>query len=152
MNTRGAPYRVVITGSECTGKRRLSGPIGRTTGALFRRSCPTFCQENGREIVEPDLRDRRSSARTRRRCDEMGTVLVLHDTISFHRDLRSTLLRQQSNRVLASARDRRAHLYLLCDTDLPWQNEPLQRSKSVRKTGRHSSRIQDLAQRGRLLR
>ena len=133
MNTRSAPYRVVFTGSECTGKSALARALSAERLAPYSdEAARLFVTENGREIVEPDVAV--IAARQRALEDaaiEMGTVLVLHDT-----DLFSTVIYARhyfgnnATEVLASARDRQAHLYLLCDTDLPWQNEPLQRSKS----------------------
>ena len=133
MNTRGAPYRVVITGSECTGKSALVRALSAERLAPYSdEAARLFVTQNGREIVEPDLAVIAAHQRALEDAViEMGTVLVLHDT-----DLFSTVIYARhyfgnnATGVLASARDRRAHLYLLCDTDLPWQNEPLQRSKS----------------------
>jgi len=133
MNTRSAPYRVVFTGSECTGKSALVRALSAERLAPYsHEAARLFVTENRREIVEPDISVIAARQRTLEdTAIEKATTLVLHDT-----DLFSTVIYARhyfgnnATEVLASARDRRAHLYLLCDTDLPWQNEPLQRSKS----------------------
>ena len=132
VNTRSAPYRVVFTGSECTGKSALARALSAERLAPYSdEAARLFVTENGREIVEPDLAVIAAHQRTLEDAAiAKATALVLHDT-----DLFSTVIYAQhyfgndASEVLANARERRAHLYLLCDTDLPWQNEPLQRSK-----------------------
>ena len=132
MNTRGAPFRVVFTGSECTGKSALVRALSAERLAPYsKEAARLFVKEYEREIVEQDVaviaayqRALEDAAITK------ATALVLHDT-----DLFSTVIYARhyfgndASEVLDSARARRAHLYLLCDTDLPWQNEPLQRNK-----------------------
>ena len=133
MNTRSAPYRVVFTGSECTGKSALVRALSAERLAPYsHEAARLFVTENRREIVEPDISVIAARQRTLEdTAIEKATTLVLHDT-----DLFSTVIYARhyfgndASEVLDSARERRAHLYLLCDTDLPGQNEPLQRSKS----------------------
>jgi len=133
VNTLDTPYRVVITGSECTGKSELVRALSAERLAPYSdEAARLFVTANGREIVEPDVAVIAAHQRALEDAAiEQGTALVLHDT-----DLFSTVVYARhyfgndAIGVLASARERRAHLYLLCDTDLPWQNEPLQRSKS----------------------
>ena len=132
MNTRGTPYRVVFTGSECTGKSALVRALSAERLAPYsNEAARLFITENEREIVEQDVAVIAAHQRTLEdTAIAEGAALVLHDT-----DLFSTVIYARyyfdndATGVLASARERRAHLYLLCDTDLPWQDEPLQRSK-----------------------
>ena len=141
MNTRGAPYRVVITGSECTGKSALVRALSAERLAPYSdEAARLFVTQNGREIVEPDLAVIAAHQRALEDAViEMGTVLVLHDT-----DLFSTVIYARhyfGNKATGC--------WLAPGTDGPTsicfaipiyrgRTNPCNAAKAVRKTGRHS--------------
>lgn len=128
--------RVVVTGSECTGKttlaRALAAHYGTTWSPEYAR---TFVEKKGAPPVAADVdtiargqmhgEDR---AATRAAAD--GGGLVVLDT-----DLFSTLVyaRHYYGSVPVwiedAARERRGALYLLADIDVPWEADGLQRDR-----------------------
>jgi NadR type nicotinamide-nucleotide adenylyltransferase len=120
----GDAVRVVVTGSECTGKSTLA----RDLAAAYSVECvPEYFREfigtiggrpqfsdhgpiaRGQKAIEDEYR-----ARARGRC-------LVHDT-----DLLSTVAYCRAffdrcpDWIQAAAFDRKAPLYLLCDIDVPW--------------------------------
>ena len=115
--------RVVVTGSECTGKstlaRELAAAYGVECAPEFVR---TFVQSIG---GRPQFSDHGPIARGQKALEDeyraRATGLLIHDT-----DLLSTVAycRAYFSRcpewIEAAAIDRQAALYLLCDIDVPW--------------------------------
>jgi NadR type nicotinamide-nucleotide adenylyltransferase len=119
--------RVVVTGSECTGKTTLAGDLARQFG--------TVCvAEYAREYLDRkvattglplDERDVEPIARGQIAAEDRGaataTGLLVLDT-----DLVSTTVYARHYYgacpawIDQAARDRRGDLYLLCDIDVPW--------------------------------
>lgn len=115
--------RVVVTGSECTGKSTLARDLA---GAYEVECVPEFV----RTFVEavggrPQFSDHGPIARGQKALEDeyraRASGLLVHDT-----DLLSTVAycRAYFGRcpewIEAAAVDRRADLYLLCDIDVPW--------------------------------
>jgi NadR type nicotinamide-nucleotide adenylyltransferase len=119
--------RVVVTGSECTGKTTLAGDLARQFG--------TVCvAEYAREYLDRkvattglplDERDVEPIARGQIAAEDRGaataTGLLVLDT-----DLVSTTVYARHYYgacpawIDQAARDRHGDLYLLCDIDVPW--------------------------------
>ena len=125
--------RVVVTGSECTGKTTL------TQGLAEYFDCP-YSPEGARLYVEQHKRpltvaDVDPIASLQMALEEAAVRkaydLVIHDT-----DLVSTLVyarhyyETSPEWIVRTAADRAADLYLLCDIDLPWVSDGLQRDSS----------------------
>lgn len=115
--------RVVVTGSECTGKSTLA----RELAAFYGVECApeyvrTFIQSIG---GRPQFSDHGPIARGQKALEDeyraRATGLLIHDT-----DLLSTVAYCRAyfarcpEWIEAAAIDRQAALYLLCDIDVPW--------------------------------
>jgi len=137
--------RVVVTGSECTGKTTLAGELARHFG--------TVCvAEYAREYLDRkvattglplDERDVEPIARGQIVAEDRGAAtakrLLVLDT-----DLVSTTVYARHYYgacpawIDQAARDRRGDLYLLCDIDVPWVAD------SVRDRPHHREHIHAL--------
>ena len=137
--------RVVVTGSECTGKTTLAGDLARQFG--------TVCvAEYAREYLDRkvattglplDERDVEPIARGQIAAQDRGAAtakgLLVLDT-----DLVSTTVYARHyygacpTWIDQAARDRRGDLYLLCDIDVPWVAD------SVRDRPHHREHIHAL--------
>jgi NadR type nicotinamide-nucleotide adenylyltransferase len=137
--------RVVVTGSECTGKTTLAGDLARQFG--------TVCvAEYAREYLDRkvattglplDERDVEPIARGQIAAEDRGGAtakgLLVLDT-----DLVSTTVYARHyygacpTWIDQAARDRRGDLYLLCDIDVPWVAD------SVRDRPHHREHIHAL--------
>jgi len=117
------PLRVVVTGSECTGKTTLARTLAELFGAPWvpeysRGYCETKPGPLGPEDVEPIARGQMAEADA---AEARATDLLVLDT-----DLLSTVVYARHYYgacppwVEEAARSRRADLYLLCAPDLPW--------------------------------
>jgi NadR type nicotinamide-nucleotide adenylyltransferase len=123
---RHVTKRVVLTGSECTGKTTLAQSLASAFGApvseeFSRRYADRHRGGLGPVDVEPIARgqiEAEDGART------PGAILVVHDT-----DLVSTVVYARHYYgecpawIVAAARRRRADLYLLCHPDVLWTGD-----------------------------
>ena len=127
MNTLQATptdvVRVVVTGSECTGKSTLARELAQ---AYAVECVPEFVRDFISTIGgRPQFSDHGPIARGQKALEDeyraRASKLLVHDT-----DLLSTVTycRAYFERcpewIEAAAVDRRASLYLLCDIDVPW--------------------------------
>ena len=120
--------RVVVTGSECTGKTTLARDLAEAYGV---ECVPEFVRTFVEKIGgRPQFSDHGPIARGQKALEDeyraRATGLLIHDT-----DLLSTVAycRAYFDRcpewIEAAAIDRKANLYLLCDIDFPWQPDGL---------------------------
>jgi nicotinamide riboside kinase len=123
----GVPRRVVLTGSECTGKTSLAADLARHFGALW---LPEFVRGYARWKRAPlDSSDVEPFARVQVAEQDLalarGERLLILDT-----DLLSTVVYAGHyygacpEWIRQAARARCADLYLLCDIEVPWQEDP----------------------------
>ena len=127
-------YRVVLTGSECTGKTQIARVLAahfacpfsaeavrayldQQTGALTVQDVePIACQQIAREDAAEDGKSK----------------LTIHDT-----DLLSTVIYARHyyqfcpDWIVDTAHSRARGLYLLCDIDLPWVSDGLFRDRGM---------------------
>ena len=122
MSTR----RVVVTGSESTGKTTLAHDLGAHFGvpwvAEFARSYADVQALAGRRLDETDVEPiARGTIGAHDAALGVGTGLVVFDT-----DLVSTVVYARHYYgncpawIELAARERLGDLYLLCDIDVPW--------------------------------
>jgi NadR type nicotinamide-nucleotide adenylyltransferase len=115
--------RVVLTGSECTGKSTLAAALAQHYGIDF---VPEFVRDFAERLGRPiDFSDHGAIARGQMALEDehqaRGTGLIIQDT-----DLLSTVVYCQHyfGRCPAwieeAAAERRPVLYLLCEMDVPW--------------------------------
>ncbi len=118
------PRRICLTGPECTGKSTLAARAERELGATWVREFAREYVERHRNVltsadVEPIARGEIANLNAAR-----GDLIVL-DT-----DLLSTVVYARHyygscpSWIEEEARKRRADLYLLFATDIPWQPDP----------------------------
>jgi len=137
--------RVVVTGSECTGKTTLAGDLARQFGTIW---VPEYAREyldrkvatTGLPLDESDVEP---IARGQIAAEDRGAAtakgLLVLDT-----DLVSTTVYARHYYgacpawIDQAARDRRGDLYLLCDIDVPWVAD------SVRDRPHHREHIHAL--------
>lgn len=133
--------RVVITGSECTGKTTLAEALAaHYKAARVPEFVRTFVYEKG---VAPDYGDVEAIARGQMALEDQYSAaapdMLLQDT-----DLLSTLV--YSNHyygecpawIEGALRDRAADLYLLAGIDVPWVADGDQRDRSDRRDEMHA--------------
>lgn len=115
--------KVVLTGSECTGKTTLAADLARHYGAVWVPEYVRGYAESKRAPldagdVEPIAHGQIATQNTA--LERAGSLLIL-DT-----DLLSTVVYAEHyygacpEWISAMARTRRSDLYLLCDIDAPW--------------------------------
>jgi NadR type nicotinamide-nucleotide adenylyltransferase len=132
--------RVVVTGSECTGKTTLSSELASAYGA---ECVPEFVRSFVDRVGgRPQFSDHGPIARGQKALEDeyraRAKSLLFHDT-----DLLSTVVycRAYFDRcpewIQAAAVDRRAALYLLCDIDVPWVADGL-RDRPDRREEMHA--------------
>jgi NadR type nicotinamide-nucleotide adenylyltransferase len=121
--TKTRPLRVVVTGSECTGKTTLAAELAARFGAPWSKEFVREYQDaKGAPLGLPDVE---AIAAGQIAAEETALRaakdLVFHDT-----DVLSTLVYSRHYNgacprwVEEAARERRADLYLLLRPDLPW--------------------------------
>jgi NadR type nicotinamide-nucleotide adenylyltransferase len=134
------PLRVVVTGSESTGKTTLAGALAARFGAPWSAEYARLYLERVARPLGPG--DVESIARGQLEAEDAvrrtAAGLAVHDT-----DLLSTVVyaRHYYGRCPAwierAALERRADLYLLCHPDVPWVADGLQRDREQARAALH---------------
>ena len=130
MKHTSTSRRVVVTGSECTGKTIL------TAGLAEYFDCPSspegarlYVDQHNQPLTVADVDPIASLQITL----EEAAVREAHDLAIHDTDLLSTLVyahhyfEASPAWIARAASERKADLYLLCDIDLPWVSDGLQR-------------------------
>lgn len=121
------PLRIVLTGSESTGKTTLAADLSRHYEALWLPEYVRgYLEWKGQPLDASDVEPiaRGQIAAQDQALEEAGRLLLL-DT-----DLLSTVVYAEHyygscpEWIRAAAVVRRADVYLLCDIDVPWTNDP----------------------------
>ena len=133
--------RIVVSGSECTGKTVLTGALAANFGAPFSsESARDYVSALGRAVQFPDVEPiaRRQIEIEDALLDD-GSRLYILDT-----DLFSTLIYSRlyfgrcPGWIEPLCRARRADLYLLCGIDLPWVEDNFQRGQGTPTKRQHA--------------
>lgn len=140
------PVRIVVTGSECTGKTTLALALADALGApCVPEYARAYAEAKGRVLDAADVEPiARGQMAAEDRVVETGVPLVVLDT-----DLVSTVVYAQHyygacpSWVEAAARERLGAVYLLCDVDLPWQADGV-RDRSGQRTELHAAFVATL--------
>lgn len=143
--------RIVITGSECTGKTTLAEALAaHYKTARVPEFARTFVREKG---AAPDYADVEAIGRGQMALEDRYAAatpdLLVQDT-----DLLSTLIYANHYYgkcpawIEAALRDRAANLYLLAGIDVPWVADGDQRDRSDRRDEMHGLFRRALAERG----
>ena len=133
--------RIVISGSECTGKTVLTRALATNFGAPFStESARDYVNELGRAVQFSDV-----EPIARRQIEIEDTLLSYGSRMyMFDTDLFSTLIYSQlyfgrcPGWIEPLCRARRADLYLLCGIDLPWVKDDFQRGRSTPTERQHA--------------
>ena len=134
-------FRIVVSGSECTGKTVLTRALAANFDAPFStESARDYVSELGRAVQFSDVEP---IARRQIEIEDAllgdGSRLYIFDT-----DLFSTLIYSRlyfgrcPGWIEPLCRARRADLYLLCGIDLPWIKDGFQRGQGTPKTRQHA--------------
>lgn len=120
------PHRIVLTGSESTGKTTLARRLAETLGAPWvPEYARAYALRKGTDLVEADIEPiARGQLASESRALLMGGPLIVFDT-----DLLSTAVYAEHYygwcpEWLRRATDRRTGLYLLLDIDVPFVPDP----------------------------
>ena len=136
-----ACIRIVVSGSECTGKTVLTRALATNFGAPFStESARDYVNELGRAVQFPDVEP------IARRQIEIEDALLGDDSrmYIFDTDLFSTLIYSRlyfgrcPSWIEPLCRARRADLYLLCGIDLPWVKDDFQRGQDTPTKRQHA--------------
>jgi NadR type nicotinamide-nucleotide adenylyltransferase len=123
----GVPLRVVLTGSESTGKTTLAADLSRHYGALWLPEYVLgYAEWKGQPLDASDVQPiaRGQIAAQDQALEQAGPLLLL-DT-----DLLSTVVYAEHyygscpEWIRTAAMVRRADVYLLCEIDVPWIKHP----------------------------
>ena len=122
---------IVICGAECTGKTSLAKQLSAILGGLYvPELARQFVEKHQRRVEVKDVERIAKTVLRRQTFLSQSSKPVIFDT-----DLLNTIVYAQiyfnyDTRLIERYWQQVCHHYhyVLCDTQLPWQNEPLQRS------------------------
>ena len=137
-------FRIVVSGSECTGKTVLTRALAANFDAPFStESARDYVSELGRAVQFSDVEP---IARRQIEIEDAllgdGSRLYIFDT-----DLFSTLIYSRlyfgrcPGWIEPLCRARRADLYLLCGIDLPWVKDDFQRGRGTPAKRQHAHSV-----------
>ncbi len=132
--------RLVVTGSECTGKTTLARLLSDATGApLLEEAARRYAERklaDGLALTAGDVEPIARMAVTEedRLLDELSPPFIVHDT-----DLISTVVYARHyygscpEWIEVEARRRRGDLYLFCAPDIPWVSDGIRDEPRARE-------------------
>lgn len=143
--------RVVVTGSESTGKTRLAAQLAaRFAAPISPENARLYLDSIGRPLAASDVEPiARGQIAGEDQAIARAAGLAVHDT-----DLVSTVVYARHYYAACpawieqAARARRAQLYLLCHPDVPWIADGLQRDRGWMREELHALFVEALAELG----
>lgn len=122
---------IVICGAECTGKTSLAKQLSKILGGLYvPELARQFVEKHQRSIAVKDVERIAKTVFQRQTFLSQSPKPIIFDT-----DLLNTIVYAQiyfdyDTKLIETYWQQACHQYhyVLCDTRLPWQNDPLQRS------------------------
>lgn len=133
--------RIVVTGSECTGKTSLAFELARLYGApCSAEFARLYLERKGEALTAQDV-DAIAAGQIdgEDRAIDQAAALVMHDT-----DLLSTMVYARHYYgtcppwIVKAMWRRRADLYLLLHPDVPWVADGLQRDRAAERDIMHA--------------
>ena len=124
--------RIVVTGSESTGKTELTRRLAQFFDCTYsKEAARLYVEKHPRQLQASDVVPiALSQISLQDKAIQNAKNLILHDTDLFSTVIYSKHYYQASpDWILEKARLQASDLYLLCDIDLPWQPEPLFRDQ-----------------------
>ena len=141
------PFKVVVTGSECTGKTTLARGLATHYATTW---SPEFARAYLEGKAEPlTARDVEPIARGQREAEDDATRQA-HRVVILDTDLVSTVLYARHYYgacppwIEEQARDRRGDLYLLNHPDVAWVADGLQRDRGAVRDRMHTLFVRTL--------
>jgi NadR type nicotinamide-nucleotide adenylyltransferase len=125
---RGNIIKIAVTGPESTGKSTLSAQLAETFNTLW---VPEYAREylskNGGNYQEPDLLAiARGQQENERLLEEKANTLLICDTEMIVIKIWSMVKYGQCHPdIIRKLESQNYSHYLLCNTDIPWQEDPL---------------------------
>jgi nicotinamide riboside kinase len=132
MKNTAPLIRIVVTGSESTGKTHLTQRLAQIFDCTYsEEAARLYVEKHPRQLQASDVVPiALSQISLQDKAIQNAKNLILHDTDLFSTVIYSTYYYQASpDWILEKARVQASDLYLLCDIDLPWQPEPLFRDQ-----------------------
>ncbi len=146
---QGHPRRIVLTGSESTGKTTLARQLAEATGAPWvPEYARGYAARKGSDLLESDIEPiARGQLALETRALIAGEPLIIFDT-----DLLSTAVYAEHYygwcpEWVRRAAFRRSGLYLLLDVDVPFVTDPT-RGTALRRAELHQRFLRSLAEAG----
>ena len=117
-------YRIVITGPESTGKSTLTRQLAQSFGTSYVDEYAREFLSPGNNYVYDDLWEI-AKGQLRNEDKVEGELAFLDTNLYVIKTWSEFVFKNCDNRVLARLAERKYHLYILCDIDMPWQDDPL---------------------------
>ncbi|XXK28639.1 AAA family ATPase [Arenicellales bacterium nBUS_45] len=132
MKNTAPLIRIVVTGSESTGKTHLTQRLAQIFDCTYsEEAARLYVEKHPRQLQVSDVVPiALSQISLQDKAIQNAKNIILHDTDLFSTVIYSKYYYQASpDWILEKARVQASDLYLLCDIDLPWQPEPLFRDQ-----------------------
>lgn len=128
--------KIVVTGPESTGKSALSASLARYFNTLW---VPEFAREYIDELARPYNKEDLYSIYLGQKKSEMEMAELVNHMLICDTDVQTIRIWSEFKygecdaRILLDSETTRPDLYLLCDIDLPWEDDPQREHPHLRR-------------------